>query len=141
MTAVFKLALGVSVLLGMSLQVPACELVDLASAETLLGSGATEISGGADPSLCQYMDALGLSLVSVQVTEAEYYDLMGVPEPPTDIAIGERARYGTDEIGDVTLQFVKGEFHVSIKLAPDPDQPTPLEALEQVARTAADRLP
>jgi len=140
MTALTNFALAISALLGPSLQVSACDLVDLASAETLLGASASEISGGTDPGLCQYMDALGQSLVSVQVTEAEYYDIMGVPEPPTDVDIGERARYGTDEVGDLTLQFVKGELHVSIKLSPNPDRPAPLEALEQVARTAADRI-
>jgi len=44
--------LALSALLGTFSQVPACDLVDLATAETLLGEGTIEISGGADPVLC-----------------------------------------------------------------------------------------
>jgi len=87
------------------------------------------------------MDPYGLWLLSVQVTEEEYYDITGVPEPHTDIDIGERAWYGTDEAGDLTLQFVKGEIHVSFKLAGSPDQPVDLETLTRVAGTAAGRIP
>lgn len=141
MTELMNLAIAISALLSPSSQIPACELIDLQSAQTLLGEGASEVGGGANPSLCQYMGELGQSLLSVQVTEAEQYEILGVPEPHTDVAIGDRARYGTDEAGDVTLQFVKGELHVFIKFAPNPERPAPLESLERVARTAAAGIP
>ena len=141
MIALTNLALAISTLLGTSFQVPACDLVDFASAETLLGEGASEISGGADPVLCQYMDVDGLSLLTVQVTEEDIYDVMGIPEPHTDIDVGERARYSTDENGDLALQFIKGGFHVLLRLVPNPDRPVNIELLKTVARTAADRIP
>ncbi|MDH3733219.1 MAG: hypothetical protein OEU54_06770 [Gemmatimonadota bacterium] len=141
MTALTTFAVAISAVVGSFFQAPACELVDLPTAEALFAESGSEITGGAHPSMCQYMSASGLSLLIVQVTEEEYYDIVGVPEPHTEVDIGERARYGTDEAGDITLQFVKGGFHVSLKLVPNPDGPDPLEALQQVARTAADRIP
>ncbi len=120
----------------------ACELVDAASAETVLGSDATNPGGAAVPSVCRYDSADGNLVLMVQVLAVEMYDVMPI-NPQTPVDIGDRGRHGVGTSGSANVQFAKGKFSVTLRVTPVSGAPASalVEPLLEVARIAADRMP
>ena len=122
----------------------ACELVDATSAETVLGSGATNPGGAAVPGICRYDNADGNLVLMVQILGVEMYDVMPI-NPQTPVDIGDRGRYGVGASGSANVQFTKGKFSVTMRVTPShrsgPSASALVESLLEIARIAADRMP
>lgn len=116
----------------------ACELVDLAAAETLLGAGSMRVDTGDEPGVCWYQNQA--SLLIVQVFDDTYYQAVRHGDTPAEV--GDEARVSETTEGVVTVQFLKGETSLTITLRPNRKPEASLkDAMLAVASTAADRLP
>lgn len=137
------LILGAAIAVGPTVQEPvACELVDAASAEAVLGSDAVDFGGSAAPGVCRYDNADHSLVMMVQILPAGLYDVSPI-NPHTPVDIGDRGRYGVGASGTAHVQFAKGEFSVTLRVTPMHGPPATdlVDPLIAVARIAAERLP
>lgn len=133
---------GAVIAVGSTGQEPvACDLVDLASAETVLGSGVRDLGGDSTPAVCRYDDADANLVLMVQIFDEVMYDAMPI-NPQTPVDIGERGRYGVGTSGSANVQFVKGGLSVTMRVTPITGPPATalVEPMLEIARIAADRM-
>ena len=115
----------------------ACDLVDVAAAESILGANPMQLSDASTPDICMYMKADGSATLMAQVFGAEMYDATPI-HPRTAVEIGDRGRYNEDASGTAIVQFAKGQFSMRIAVtARSAPKASYLPALLAVARSAA----
>lgn len=115
----------------------ACDLVDLAAAEAVLGANPMRMSDDTTPDICMYMKADGSATLMAQVFSHEMYDATPI-HPRTPVEIGDRGQYNEDESGTAIVQFAKGEYSMRISVtARSVPNGSYLPALLDVARSAA----
>lgn len=124
-----------------SRSVRACDLLDLATATTVIGSG-TELPGGdAEQETCVYANP-GVAILTIQIGRAQLYDQVTIAQPHTAATIGDRGRYNVQPSGAVAIQFVKGAYSVTISVQPIGSAVQAYEApLMSAAQGAAGLLP
>ncbi|NNF29651.1 MAG: hypothetical protein HKO53_18150 [Gemmatimonadetes bacterium] len=136
------LILGAVLVAGPVGQEPtACELVDGTSAETVLGSDWSNPGGASTPGACRYDNAEGNLVMMVQILGSVMYDAVPI-NPATPVDIGDRGRYGVGSSGSANVQFVRGEYSVTIRVTPISGPPASdlVDPLLEVARMAAERM-
>ena len=120
--------------------VRACDLVDLASAGRIIGPDAEHPGGDMEEWTCVYSSP-GVALLTVQLAPAVSYDEVTILQPHSALDVGERGRYNRQEDGPVAVQFVSGEWSVTMGVrpmgVPDVDYFDPLVA---AARDVAGQL-
>ncbi|MCG8469081.1 MAG: hypothetical protein MJB57_12900 [Gemmatimonadetes bacterium] len=121
-----------------------CTMVDLATVETLLGSGAVDAAEGDDsaPDVCVFQGPEGWALLTIMRHPADLYDQITIRRPHTPAEVGDRGRYNVDEAtGAVAVQFVKGDASVTLSLQMLSEREGDFVApMLDVARAVADRV-
>lgn len=97
--------------------VRACDLLDLAAATSLIGSGTEHPGGDTERDTCVYSNA-GVAILTIQIGSAQLYDQVTIAPPHTPVAIGDRGRHHVESSGAVSTQFVKGAYSVTISIQP-----------------------
>ena len=91
----------------------ACELVDTATAEQVLGVEVTDLT--ADPAtLCMFIAPATAAQFLVQTDPGDYYDKVTIPEPHEPADVGEKARSHAFPNGGAALQFVTGDLSITL---------------------------
>ena len=137
------LILAATIAAGPNGQEPvACELVDMTSAEAVLGSGAVNVGGTTTPGVCRYDSADQSLVMNIQILPAMMYDAMPI-NPQTAVDIGDRGRYGVGASGSANVQFAKGKYSVTVRVTPFSESSAAglVEPLLEIAQIAADRVP
>ena len=119
---------------------PACDLVDVATAETVLASEVQDMT--VDPAtFCSFISTTTSANFSVRVDPADMYDIMTIQQPHTPVDVGDRGRYHEFERGGAAVQFAKGSRSVTLAVTPGGDRETDfLPALLAAAKSIADKL-
>lgn len=118
----------------------ACELVDQASAEVVLGSGARNLADAEGS--CRYDAADGSLVMMVLIQPLVLYDVSPI-SPALPVDIGDRGRHGVGSSGSAHVQFAKGQSSVTIRVTPiEGGGPANdlMDAVLEIARIAADRM-
>lgn len=139
---IHAIVIGMAIVLsGAGAEPVACELVDEAAAEAILGANPVNMSDAETPSICMYMKADGTATLMAHVLGHEMYDATPI-HPRTSVEIGDRGRFNEDESGTAIVQFVKGEYsmRISVSARSIPDA-SYLPALMDAARSAAAGIP
>lgn len=118
----------------------ACDLVDQASAEAILGANPMKLSDATTPDICMYMKADGQATLMVQIFGQEMFDAVPI-HPRTPVDIGDQGRFNEDPSGTAIVQFRKGDYsvRVSVEARSVPSSPY-LPSLLDASRLAASRL-
>lgn len=126
---------------SLAADVRACELVDLATAQSVIGPETEHPGGDTERETCLYSNR-GAAMLTVQIGTAQLYDQMSIPPPHTPVDIGDRGRFSMQPSGPIAVEFVKGDYTVTIGVRPLglPVEPYE-EPLMAAARRAADGLP
>lgn len=121
--------------------VRACELVDLATAQSVIGPETEHPGGDTERETCLYSNP-GVAMLTVQIGAAQLYDQISIPQPHTPVELGDRGRFSMQPSGPIAVEFVKGDYTVTIGVRPFglPVEPYE-EPLMMAARQAVDRLP
>ena len=118
-----------------------CTWLSVADAESVLGSGVTDVSGEDAPTQCFFVGGSPHGTLIVQFGSREDYDRTTILQPHAPVDVGERGRSNVDSTGTTAVQFMQGGK--SVILAARSSQPGKreyLDALIDVARVIAGRL-
>ena len=122
-------------------EVRACDLLDLATAASIIGSGAEHPGGDTERDTCLYSSP-GVALLTIQIGSSDLYDQISIPQPHTAVSIGDRGRYTEQASGTTAVEFVKGDYTATIGVRPIGSQASAyLDPLLAAARSVASRLP
>lgn len=124
-------------------EIRACHLIDLAAATTVVGVGTEHPGGDTERDTCIYSNA-GVAMLTIQTGDAMLYDRITIPEPHTPVALGDRGRQTVQASGRVAVQFVKGDYSVTIGVQPigsNQGRPDYLPLVLSAAQKAAAMLP
>jgi len=126
---------------GASQEVRACDLLDLATAITIIGTGTEHPGGDTERDTCIYSNA-GVAMLTIQIGRAELYDQMSIPMPHTAVSIGDRGRYNVQTSGAVAVEFTQGDYKVTLGVRPiGSSNSSHLDPLLAAARGVAGQLP
>lgn len=126
---------------GAEQAVRACELLDLADATRIIGAGTEHPGGDTEESTCIYSNA-GVAILTLQLGPSDSYDQIMIPQPHSVLDVGARGRYNTQENGVAAVQFVSGEYAVTLGARPIGSADTDfLDPLIAAAREIAAALP
>ena len=119
----------------------ACDLLDLTMARGVVGPDTEHPGGDTERETCVYANP-GVAMLTIQIGRAELFDQIRILEPHTPESIGDRGRSTVQPSGSVALQFVKGEYAVTIGVSPLGGAPSTgyLTPLRAAALQVADRL-
>jgi len=120
----------------------ACELLDAATAQNVLGTAVTDLSS--DPKrFCLFLSPETSAQLFVQTDPVEYYDKITIQKPhKEELDIGDRARSHVFSRGGAAIQFISGDVSVTLGVrAPAGDNGRDyLTLLKAAAKTIAIKL-
>lgn len=134
----YALALGLLLLVRTA---STCDLVDVATAEKVLGSEVIDTT--VDPAtFCNFISKTTSASLSVRSDTAEMYDQVTIPPPHASVDIGDKGRSHEFERGGATVQFVKDSksFTLGVTTPGSNKDMDYLPALLEAAKALADRL-
>lgn len=102
---------------GSGQAVRACDLLTLDEATGVIGPGTEHPGGDTEEWTCIYSNP-GVALLTVQLYPAASYDEIMILQPHHDLDVGARARYNVQEDGTAAIQFVSGEYAVTLGVRP-----------------------
>ncbi|NNM32064.1 MAG: hypothetical protein HKO53_03315 [Gemmatimonadetes bacterium] len=125
---------------GIEQAVRACELLSLADATRIIGPGTEHPGGDTEEWTCIYSNP-GVALLTVQLGPAASYDEIMIPQPHAALDVGARGRYNTQDNGVAAVQFVSGDYAVTLGARPIGSTDTDLlDPLMAAAREIASAL-
>ena len=95
-----------------------CDVVDVATVESVLGSPITDLSGDDAETQCVFVGGSPQATLIIQLNTRDYYDQVSILEPHTPVNVGEQGRSNVDTNGVFAVQFVQGDSSATLSLRP-----------------------
>lgn len=100
------------------------------------------VGDGSEESTCIYQGPDNWALMTIQVSSADFYDVVSIQQSHTAVNIGDKGRSNVDEAGNAAVQFVKGDSSVMISIRVFSQRDNGYAAaLIRVATEAAEKMP